>query len=184
MPNYDSKNSEITNSVVTNGFLKNDPLRGNRFIVGFNTPYKSMDTFFSNSVSSVTVPNFGVGVGELEINDWKYYYLKGRTDGDLRIEFNENDKLDIRYYFTGWIHNYGFNLLTRERQYIETMSGVGSTDAAEGYSITITTDRGGRSDKFFGVFPIDVGGLNYNYNSENEVLKTEVTFKYITHKVV
>jgi hypothetical protein len=40
-----------------------------------------------------------------------------------------------------------------------------------------------RADVFYGVFPINIGSLDYDYAANDTFLKTTVRFKFLAHRI-
>ena len=158
-------------------------LRQSRFVCLLNAPEKLAGQFkdlkgngwLEWQVLAVSCPDVMISTQEMEINGWPRYYLETRRDADLSITFMESSNLIVRTFFYAWM-NAGYNQIKMHRNYIEDV------EAKEMKIIPITHDnRGVRADVFRGVFPYQINNLDYNMESGEGILKTEVKFKYLFH---
>lgn len=162
------------------GTSKKGLLRSNRFLVELHTPKgfspKGVGvTDLSFNAMQVGCPTISVETGGMEINSWMQWYYKTRNDSDLSITFLETPDLKVRSFFESWI-NYGYDNAKRKRRYIDEI-------VAAYFKVWPLDAMGNRSkcDVFTEVFPFEVNSLEYNVGDENNILKTEVKFKFKLH---
>lgn len=176
---------------ISNSFVSRskDLLRSNRFYIEFNKPVAkfsseddeynidSISDILSYNALSVSCPDITVDVGEYEINAWRQFYLKTRLDGDLTITWLETSEYKIRRFFNAWI-KIGYNNVTRQRQYINTI-------CAHSVKIFPLGPNGETTfcDRFETVFPFAINSLEYNVANDNTLLYTECRFKYKFHEL-
>lgn len=132
-------------------------------------------------VISVDCPDISLESAELELDGKKRFYFKGRSDGDLTIGFLESPDLIVRRFFYTWMQ-YALDVQDKGKVVRHYMNEFTASDM-----IVAPLDFNGQAhygDRFLKVFPVKINSLQYNYSNDNDVIKTEVTFKYVIHRVV
>lgn len=167
----------IENSALQDG---NGLLRPNRFLCLLNAPKIPMlgdNGWLEWQVLSVSCPNIGLDTESMEVNSWPHYYLKTRNDTDFTITFLETAEMTVRTFFYSWM-NYGFNQMSGRRSYIDDV------EAKEMKVIPLNwKGEGIKADCFYGVFPIDISGIEYDFGTDDTMLKTTVKFRFMFHTV-
>lgn len=131
-------------------------------------------------VIGVDCPNISIDSAELELNGLRRFYFKGRTDGDLTITFLESSDLVLRRFFYEWI---------KQAVDIDFTGGVKRhymSEFAASDIIVAPLDFEGKAhygDRFIKIFPVNIHDITYNYGTNNDIIKTAVTFKYMFHQV-
>ena len=159
-----------------------DLIRPNRFKVKISNLPSGVpgDTQqLSLNAMGAQVSPISVDIGVVNLNSWILNYYKERTDADLSITFLDTVNLDVRSTFNEWMR-LGFDFQSKRRGFFD--------DIKAGFIEVIPLDNKGkdgrRKDVYTEVFPFEINDLNYDMAQENQILRTEVKFKFIVHDVI
>lgn len=179
--------SDYTNieKFIGSSFIKKSKtglLRPNRFKVFISPPNKlsgglSGEDITFNAVA-VQNPEIEVSVKDLMLNNRRWSYYEERIDSDLMITFLETPDLKISRYFNEWIR-LGFDVITKKRKFLKDIVGNSIKVVPLNADGTLST----HCHVFYEVFPFGIGDINYDFESENQIQKITVKFKYVVHDI-
>lgn len=162
-------------------------LKPNRFKVEITPPQAAVangglpdaNTILAFHAFGAQVSNIQMDVKTANYNTWINHSFGDKTDQDLQISFLENAEMRIRKFFMEWIR-LGFDPETKARGFPKDL---------EASEIKITPlDEQLKPQKIYDIFkyavPFIINDLNYSMESENQYLRTDVTFKFKIHDIV
>lgn len=179
--NFLSIESFISNSSILN---RSDFLRGNRFEVRFYFK-QGLDTEILRwHAFAVNVSGIELQTEEMDIQEIKRYYLKNRTDDDLQISFLESADLKIRKFFYDYLDKYGLHFNATNQTYRRNFVDEYYISKIE----VVPYFRDGKPSKTYDVFEkcllYKISDLNFDLSNEDQLVRTDINFKFKFHKIV
>ena len=129
-------------------------------------------------VLSCDVPNFTIGVNEIELFGERRFNFTKREDSDLAITYLETPDLYLRSMFYEWM-KLAVNITTDGTIIRQYPDKVHQNSIVKIFPLN-NNGEAINCDKFEHLIPYDISGISYNY-ADTEIIKTTVKFKYKYH---
>ena len=166
------------------GFFKNS-----RFYVAFDLPKDivfsdesnttTVEQYLSNNIETIEMPSVSISSSPTPFS----HQINQRVEeGQINAVFFEDPIMSVRNVMWSWINSMSDKRSDHDnimRSYLSEIAGT-----IRIYPLTLDGSKGTRHDQLIDVFPIAVAPKGLDIKAEQEVGKTNVTFKYRYHSII